>query len=180
MDADAIVGNRRRAHWIWTAAAIAGGTAAGWTGRAPLPPVAGDPGLGPARTDLDLFRVRREPGAATGTSRAYDLRQLGGESTPDAADRIVVRATVHNRAQHAQPVPMIRVVLQDRFGNALSTHAIGAPGLHERSGARGASSADQRVDAELSLEDPNHQAVGFELDACLPDAARQLHCSNDL
>jgi hypothetical protein len=38
---------------------------------------------------------------------------------------------------------------------------------------------DQRLDAELVLDDPNKQAVGFELDACLPDAARQLHCSTD-
>jgi hypothetical protein len=38
---------------------------------------------------------------------------------------------------------------------------------------------DQRMDAELTVEDPNRQAVGFELDACLPDSNHQLHCSND-
>ena len=74
---------------------------------------------------------------------------------------------------------MIRVILQDRFGNALSTHAIG-PQDYMNGPVPSRMKPDQRIDAELNLEDPNHQAVGFELDACLPDASRQLHCSNDL
>ncbi len=95
-----------------------------------------------------------------------------------SADHIVVRATVHNRATHSQPMPMIRVRLQDRFGNSLATHAIAPQDyLHVPPPSR--MKPDQRIDAELDVEDPNRQAVGFELDACLPDAQRQLHCSND-
>jgi hypothetical protein len=90
----------------------------------------------------------------------------------------VLRATVHNRASSSQPPPMIRAVLQDRFGNALSTTAISPQEyLHGRAPARMA--PDQRLDAELSLRDPNKQAVGFELDACLPGADGRLHCSTD-
>ena len=73
---------------------------------------------------------------------------------------------------------MIRVTLQDRFGNALSTTAI-APQDYLRGAAPSRIGADQRLDAELTLDDPNRQAVGFELDACLPDAAGELHCSTD-
>jgi hypothetical protein len=73
---------------------------------------------------------------------------------------------------------MIRVTLQDRFGNALSTTAI-APQDYLRSSAPSRIGADQRLDAQLTLDDPNRQAVGFELDACLPDAAGSLHCSTD-
>ena len=178
MDADAMVGNRRRAHWIWTAAAaVAALLLAGQFVHHSRHSLVTRAWAQPALTSTySVFGVNLEPNWDLG---AYDLRQLGGESTPDAADRIVVRATVHNRAQHAQPVPMIRVVLQDRFGNALSTHAIG-PQDYMNGPVPRRLKADQRVDAELSLDDPNHQAVGFELDACLPDATRQLHCSNDL
>lgn len=109
--------------------------------------------------------------------RAYDLRQLGGEAAGTSAN-IVLHASVHNRAASSQPPPMIRAVLQDRFGNALSTTAISPQEyLHGDVPARMA--PDQRLDAELSLRDPNKQAVGFELDACLPGADGKLHCSAD-
>jgi predicted Zn finger-like uncharacterized protein len=178
IDADAIVGNPRRAHWYWTAAATVAAllllvqvvhhsrqqlVALEWA----QPALAGIYGL---------FGVTLEPGWDLA---AYDLRQLGGETTPESADRIVVRATVHNRANHSQPMPMIRVRLQDRFGNSLASHAIEPQDyLHVKPPTR--MKPDQRMDAELIVEDPNRQAVGFELDACLPDAKRQLHCSNDL
>ena len=122
-----------------------------------------------------MFGVTLEP---SWDLAAYDLRQLGGEATPESADHIVVRATVHNRATHSQPMPMIRVRLQDRFGNSLATHAIAPQDyLHVPPPTR--MKPDQRMDVELTVEDPNRQAVGFELDACLPDAKRELHCSND-
>jgi len=178
MDADVIVGNRRRAHWIWTAAAIAAallliGQMVHHSRQSLVTRAWAQPAL---TATYSMFGVALEP---HWDLAAYDLRQLGGESTPDSANHIVVRATVHNRAEHVQPVPMIRVVLQDRFGNALATHAIG-PQDYMNGPVPSRLKPDQRVDAELNLEDPNHQAVGFELDACLPDAALQLHCSNDL
>jgi predicted Zn finger-like uncharacterized protein len=178
LDADAIVGNPRRMHWYWTAGAVAAAllllvqmvhhsrqqlVAQEWAQ--------------PALTSIySMFGVTLEP---SWDLAAYDLRQLGGEATPESADHIVVRASVHNRASHSQPMPMIRVRLQDRFGNSLATHAIEPLDyLHAKPPSR--MKPDQRMDVELIVEDPNHQAVGFELDACLPDAKRQLHCSNDL
>jgi hypothetical protein len=110
--------------------------------------------------------------------KAYDLRQLGGEALPGDATRIVLRASVQNRATRAQPPPMIRVTLQDRFGNALTRAAV-PPQDYLRGDVPSRMRADQRLDAELTLDDPNRQAVGFELDACLPDAGGALHCSND-
>jgi len=164
-------------HWMWKAAAmllvtlLAGQVvhhnrqelvARAWAER-PLHAVYG------------LFGANLEPRWELG---AYDLRQLGGEALPGAAARIMLRATVQNRASSSQPPPMIRVTLQDRFGNALSTTAVAPQDyLHGYPPAR--MRADQRLDAELTLDDPNRQAVGFELDACLPDASGLLHCSND-
>jgi hypothetical protein len=108
---------------------------------------------------------------------AYDLRQLGGEALGSSAT-IVLRASVHNRAPNRQPPPVIRVVLQDRYGNAISTLAI-PPQDYARGEAPARLEPDQRLDVELQLEDPNRQAVGFELDACLPAANGPLHCSSD-
>jgi hypothetical protein len=73
---------------------------------------------------------------------------------------------------------MIRVVLEDRFGNALSTTAI-APKDYVPGAAPARMAPDQRLDALLTLPDPNRQAEGFQLDTCLPGAGGKLHCSND-
>ena len=40
---------------------------------------------------------------------AYDVRQLGGEAVADASGKLVLRATVLNRAGHPQPPPLLRV-----------------------------------------------------------------------
>ncbi|MBV8909520.1 MAG: zinc-ribbon and DUF3426 domain-containing protein, partial [Gammaproteobacteria bacterium] len=46
--------------------------------------------------------------------RAYDVRQLGAVAGPATAGLITVRASIKNAARQAQPLPMLRVTLQDR------------------------------------------------------------------
>jgi predicted Zn finger-like uncharacterized protein len=177
IDADEAVGNTPALHWGWKTAAamllllLLGQmahhhrqelVAKAWAER-------------PLRSAYALFGVTLEP---HWDLKGYDLRQLGGEAQPGDAAKIVLRATVQNRTAIGQPPPMIRVTLQDRFGNALSTTAI-APQDYLRGDTPSRIASDQRLDAQLTLDDPNRQAVGFELDACLPDAAGRLHCSTD-
>ncbi|MGC4028840.1 MAG: zinc-ribbon and DUF3426 domain-containing protein [Steroidobacteraceae bacterium] len=107
---------------------------------------------------------------------AYDVRQLGGEAVPGAAERILLRATVLNRATHAQPPPLLRVTLQDRFGNALAVHDV-KPQDYLPATPPARLAPDQRIDAELLLDDPGSKAVGFEIDACLPTAAGPARCA---
>jgi predicted Zn finger-like uncharacterized protein len=177
LDADEAVGNLPRLHWAWTAGAAALvllllGQVAHHHRQALVSQAWAE---SPLRSIYSLFGVTLEP---RWDLKAYDLRQLGGETLPGDAAKIVLRATLQNRATSSQPPPMIRVTLQDRFGNALSTTAI-APQDYLRGSAPSRIGADQRLDAQLTLDDPNRQAVGFELDACLPDAAGSLHCSTD-
>ncbi len=73
---------------------------------------------------------------------------------------------------------MIRVRLQDRYGNTLSTTAV-PPGDYLKGAIPPRMAPDQRLDGELRLEDPNRQAVGWDLDACLPGADGALHCASD-
>jgi predicted Zn finger-like uncharacterized protein len=177
IDADAIVGNPRRLQWYWTVgAAVTALLLLVQVVHHSRQQLVAQEWAQPTLTAIySMFGVTLEP---SWDLAAYDLRQLGGEAAPESADHIVVRATVHNRASHSQPMPMIRVRLQDRFGNSLATHAIEPLDyLHVKPPSR--MKPDQRMDVELIVEDANRQAVGFELDACLPDAKRQLHCSND-
>lgn len=107
---------------------------------------------------------------------AYDVRQLGGEAVRGATGRILLRASVLNRAAHPQPLPLLRVTLQDRFGNALSTHDV-KPQDYLPGAPPARLAPDQRIDAEMLLEDAGSKAVGFELDACLPTEAGPPRCA---
>lgn len=107
----------------------------------------------------------------------YDVRQLGGEALADLPEHILLRASVLNRASHPQPLPVLRVTLQDRFGNALSRHDV-QPQDYLPLTPPARLGADERLDAELVLPDPGNLAVGFELDACLPDSAGTPHCAS--
>jgi predicted Zn finger-like uncharacterized protein len=109
---------------------------------------------------------------------AYDVRQLGATTDPANAQRIEVRASVRNGAERAQPAPVLRVILQDRFGNELGRHER-APADYTRGTALDMLAADQRVDASFWIDDPEQKAVGFELDACLRGAEGVLRCASD-
>ncbi|HZO22769.1 MAG TPA: DUF3426 domain-containing protein [Steroidobacteraceae bacterium] len=111
---------------------------------------------------------------------AYEVRQLGASTAPDAPGQITVRASVKNDAGQSQPLPLLRVTLQDRFGNRIAARDVppraylpGAP--HENAFL----SAGQRVDAEMAFVDPGANAVGFEIDACLPAPGGVIACAND-
>ncbi len=107
---------------------------------------------------------------------AYDVRQLGAAADPADAHRIEVRATVRNGADRPQPAPVLRIVLQDRFGNELARHER-APGDYLRGTPVTMLAADQRVDASFVIDDPEQKAEGFEIDACLRETGGALRCA---
>jgi len=111
--------------------------------------------------------------------RAYDVRQLGADVDP--AGTITVRASIKNAAQQAQPLPLLRVTLQDRFGNRIASSDV-APRFYLPHAIPPSSflSAGQRIDAQMGFLDPGANAVGFELDACLPSGAGAITCANDV
>jgi hypothetical protein len=111
--------------------------------------------------------------------RAYDVRQLGASAADAGAGVIMVRATIKNESPQAQPLPLLRVTLQDRFGNRIAARDV-QPRAYLPGAIPAASflSAGQRIDAEIGLADPGTDAVGFEIDACLP-ARGGTACAND-
>ena len=112
--------------------------------------------------------------------RAYDVRQLGASGDAAGAGLITVRASIKNGASQAQPLPLLRVTLQDRFGNRIAARDV-APKAYLPSAMPASSflSAGQRIDAQMGFADPGPNAVGFEIDACLPAGAGVIACAND-
>jgi predicted Zn finger-like uncharacterized protein len=112
--------------------------------------------------------------------RAYDVRQLGASADPAGTGVITVRASIKNAASQPQPLPLLRVTLQDRFGNRIAARDVAPRFYLPRSMPETSYLAGgQRIDAEMGFVDPGVNAVGFEIDACLP-ASGGVTCANDL
>ncbi len=112
---------------------------------------------------------------------AYEVRQLGASTTADSPGQITVRASVKNSGHQAQPLPLLRVTLQDRFGNRIASRDVPPQSYLPRAIPRSSLlSAGQRIDAEMAFVDPGANAVGFEIDACLPAPGGGISCANDI
>jgi predicted Zn finger-like uncharacterized protein len=113
--------------------------------------------------------------------RAYDVRQLGASADPAGSGLITVRASIKNAGRQPQPLPLLRVTLQDRFGNRIAARDV-APRFYVPRTVPESSylAGGQRIDAEMGFVDPGANAVGFEIDACLPASGGGITCANDL
>ena len=111
---------------------------------------------------------------------AYEVHQLGAIAGAGQSGGLTVRASIKNTAAKPQPLPLLRVTLQDRFGNHVAARDVPPRAyLPASSTAREYLAPGQRVDAEVQLVDPGAAAVGFEIDACLQDASGRVSCAND-
>ena len=111
---------------------------------------------------------------------SYEVRQLGAFSGAGDNGNLTVRASLKNDADQPLPLPLLRITVQDRYGNRIATRDVPPSGY-----VPGALPADahlgvgQRIDAEMSFKDPGRDAVGFEIDACLPTPEGGIACAND-
>jgi predicted Zn finger-like uncharacterized protein len=110
---------------------------------------------------------------------AYELRQWGAASDPKAANRLMLRASIVKRASYAQPLPLLRLSLQDRFGGTLHQRDIAPPDYLPGAGDGGLLAPGERADALIRIVDPGSEVVGFELDVCLP-ARGGVRCANPI
>jgi predicted Zn finger-like uncharacterized protein len=113
--------------------------------------------------------------------RAYDVRQLGAAVDSTSNGLITVRASVKNGAHQPQPLPLLRVTLEDRFGNRIASRDV-APRFYLPPAVPASAllASGQRVDAQMGFLDPGASAVGFEIDACLPASGGAVTCANDV
>jgi hypothetical protein len=110
---------------------------------------------------------------------AYELRQWGAANDPDQTERLLLRASIVNRAAYAQPYPLLRLALQDRFGATLGVRDVEPKDYLPGSGAPGLLAPGQRADAEIRIVDPGREAVGFEMDICVA-AGNGVRCANQI
>jgi hypothetical protein len=111
---------------------------------------------------------------------AYEVHQLGAVAGPAIAGELTVRASIKNTAPRVQPLPLLRVTVQDRFGNRVAARDVPPAAYAAKPLAlRPYLGPGQRVDAEIAFVDPGPSVVGFEIDACLADGAGRVSCAND-
>jgi predicted Zn finger-like uncharacterized protein len=111
---------------------------------------------------------------------AYSVRQIGAEAEGAEGTRLRVRLSVQNDSERVQPLPLLRLTLQDRYGNAVATRDLEPREyLPPRAADQRLLEPDQRIDAELHVIDPGKAAIGFEIDACLRAESGAIGCAND-
>jgi len=111
--------------------------------------------------------------------RPADFRVVRSEAiaNADRPSELQVAVEFMNSAEFAQPYPMIRIVLQDRFGQRVGAHEFEPHQYLEpyTSGAR--LPGGDRTRASVSVPDPGGRADGFRVDLCLVLEGRGTVCS---
>ncbi|MBC8024731.1 MAG: DUF3426 domain-containing protein [Steroidobacteraceae bacterium] len=111
---------------------------------------------------------------------AYSVKQLGAEAEGGEGNRLRVRLSLQNESARVQPLPLLRLTLQDRYGNAVATRDLEPKDyLPKRVAEQRLLEPDQRIDAELHVIDPGKAAIGFEIDACLRAETGSIGCANE-
>jgi hypothetical protein len=89
-----------------------------------------------------------------------------------------VRASLTNRAPFAQPHPVLRLELDDRFGESIAVRDF-EPHEYLKDPSEASRMLDPGASAEADLEivDPGQEAVGYQLDVCLRESAALLRCA---
>ncbi len=108
----------------------------------------------------------------------YEVRQLGAQAAQSGED-LEVHASIRNKSRRAQPLPLLRVTLEDQFGNRVAARDL-TPAEYLGKGVAGGMLAPYaQVEAVAAFVDPGRNAVGFELDACLKLRTGRIVCAND-
>lgn len=110
---------------------------------------------------------------------AFELRQWGAnESAPTSAGTMTVRASLKNGAAFAQPMPLLRLELEDRFGGTVARRDF-QPAEYLKDPARATRllPAGASTEAELALVGTTSEAVGYRLDVCLRDENGVARCA---
>lgn len=118
------------------------------------------------------------PGRATDPT-LYEVRQLGATGELGGSGRIRLRAAIVNRDRSARPSPILRLVVEDRFGALIAGRDL-EPGEYRvgDDAPPDTIGPGERVDVEVLFQDPGNDAVGFVIDACLR-ADGLLRCASE-
>ncbi len=110
----------------------------------------------------------------------YSVEKDTVSDHPEVPGALLVNAMVANTAALAQPYPLLKITLLDRWGEPLGERFFApAEYLAEPAGAGSLIAAGETVEASVLIVDPGAGAVSYGIDACLRDAGNKLTCAHD-
>lgn len=111
---------------------------------------------------------------------AYEVQQWGVISDPATPGTLKVRASVKNLAAFAQPYPLLKLVLEDRWGEQVRAREFEpAEYLDATTAPNRLLEPAQQASATVAIVDPGPDAEGFRFDVCLR-GARGPVCAADV
>lgn len=111
---------------------------------------------------------------------AYEVQQWGVVSDPSTPGTLKVRASVKNLADFAQPYPLLKLVLEDRWGEQVRAREFEPSEYLDPTVASNRLLAPaQQAGATIAIVDPGPDAEGFRFDVCLR-GARGPVCAADV
>jgi hypothetical protein len=139
--------------------------------------IARDPFFGPPVRSL--YTRLGMPLAPNWNLGAFELRQWGAsDSAPTPDGRLTIRASLRNRAEFAQPMPLLRLELEDRYGGTVARRDFEPREyLKDPAQATRLLAAGTATEAEIAIVDASRDAVGYRLDVCLRDETAAVRCA---
>jgi predicted Zn finger-like uncharacterized protein len=111
---------------------------------------------------------------------AYEVRQWGVVADPAQPGTLKVRASVKNLADFPQPYPLLKLVLEDRWGDQVRAREFDPAEYLDPTAAPNRMLAPaQQSNASIAIVDPGPDAEGFRFDVCLR-GARGPVCATDV
>ena len=99
---------------------------------------------------------------------AYEVRQWGVIADPGQPGTLKVRASVKNLADFPQPYPLLKLVLEDRWGDQVRAREFDpAEYLDANTSPDRMLAPAQQTNASVAIVDPGPDAEGFRFDVCL-------------
>lgn len=99
---------------------------------------------------------------------AYEILQWHLGSDPSLPGTLKVRASLKNVASFAQPYPLLKLVLEDRWGERVREREFApAEYLDPSTAPDRLLSPEQQTTATIAIVDPGPDAEGFRFDVCL-------------
>jgi predicted Zn finger-like uncharacterized protein len=136
-----------------------------------------DPRVGPQL--LRVYAALKLPLAPNWDVTGFEIQQWGVAADPAASGTLRLRASILNRAGFAQPFPLLKLTLEDRWGEQ-----VGSREFEPREYLAAGTPADrllapnQPVNADIGIVDPGADAVGFHVDVCLKTYSG-VECASD-
>lgn len=126
-----------------------------------------------------IYGVVEEPVAPPAVPSLIRVSRAEMVSHPSLPGALVLTATLTNEAEYPQPLPVIRLTMEDRWGEVLAGRDFGpADWLRTDRRLDRPLEPGERTAIRIEVADPSPEAVGFQITVCLenPDG---LLCADD-